>query len=75
MNRKEFTKNLISQFEQNIGKLSDEVLSEIEAGNLVISLVPKLAESGGITSVGFGGNLALGIAKNIGAGGLPTAKV
>jgi hypothetical protein len=73
MNRKEFTKNLISQFEQNIGKLSDEILSEIESGDLVISLVPKLAEAGGATAIGYAliaTKIAM-VASGIGKGSTP----
>ncbi|KTC85764.1 MULTISPECIES: hypothetical protein [Legionella] len=52
MNRKQFIKNLVSQFEEQIRNLPDNKLEELESGKLEISLTQAVGHEAGGAALG-----------------------
>ncbi|ARG97975.1 hypothetical protein [Legionella micdadei] len=47
MNRNKVIKTLVSRFEQQIGKLPDEKLKELESGKLELNLIQPVGQEAG----------------------------
>lgn len=55
MNREQFIKKLVSQFEEQISHLSAEKLEKLESGKLEISITPAVGnEAGGASAMSAG---------------------